>query len=82
MFSLAYCESPKRVITIAPESYTSTNEYMISAVRGHRTDEIWSTPDLRHPAGGWSNEAFHSGFTFDFDDEGVVLEQILAALDT
>lgn len=81
MFSLAYCETSKRVITIAPESYTSSNEHLIGAVRGHRIDEIWSTPDVVHPPGGWSYEAFYGGFTFDFDDEGVVLEQVLADLD-
>lgn len=82
MFSLAYSESPKRVITIAPESYTSSNEYLIAAVRGHRLDEIWSKPDMAHPPGGWSNQAFHAGFAFDFHNEGVVLDKILAELDT
>jgi len=81
MFSLAYCETPTRVISIAPESYTSSNEYLIAAVRGHRTDEIWSKPDVAHPSGGWTFEAFHGGFTFDFADEGVVLGQVLAGLD-
>jgi len=82
LFTLAYCESPKRVITIAPESYTSSNEYLIASVRGHQVDEIWSTPDIPHPVAGWTMAAFHGGFTFDFDNEGVVLEQILTALDT
>ena len=81
LLSLCYCEDPKRVITIAPESYTSNNEYLIATVRGFEMDRVVSTPDIPRPEKGWSWDAFYSGFTFDFEREGRVLDVILRALD-
>jgi capsular polysaccharide biosynthesis protein len=81
LFGLMWCETPKKVIILSPTSFTSSNEYLIAAVRGHRIDQIWSAPDVEQPENGWSQRAYESDFTFDFDNEGIVLERILTELD-
>jgi capsular polysaccharide biosynthesis protein len=81
LFSLMYAETPKDVIILSPTSFTSSNEYLIAAVRGHRIHQIWSEPDIEQPASGWSQKAYESDFAFDFDNEGVTLQGILAELD-
>lgn len=81
LFSLAFCTTPKRVIALGPDAYTARNEFLISAVRGHDLTSVWSRSDVEHPEGSWTFDAFASSFTFDFDDEGRYLEQVLARLD-
>ncbi|MBM9461037.1 glycosyltransferase family 61 protein [Nocardioides sp. zg-536] len=81
LFSLAFTDRPKQVFSLAPDSYTARNEYLIAATRGHRLTSVWSKPDVAHPAGSWTQEAFGSSFTFDFDDEGRFLAERLALLE-
>jgi capsular polysaccharide biosynthesis protein len=81
LFSLAFCPTPKRVLSLGSDSYTARNEFLISAVRGHMLTSIQSRPDVEQPEGTWSTEAFVSGFTFDFEDEGRYLERVLDDLD-
>lgn len=78
LFTLAFCETPKTVLMISPESYTARNEYMFAAVRGHRLRVAWSKPDIEHPPGRWTAEAFGSSFVVDFGREGRFLDQVLA----
>jgi capsular polysaccharide biosynthesis protein len=80
LFTLALTRTPKRVLTIAPSSYTARNEYFIAAVRHHRLTSLWSRPDVAHPVGGWTMEAFSSSFTFDLENEGRVLEDWFATV--
>ncbi|QDP98101.1 glycosyltransferase family 61 protein [Microlunatus elymi] len=80
MFNLLFRTEPATVIIIRPRSYTSVNEYLISSVLGNSVHLIDSVPDLDHPDGGWSYDAFRSGFTFDFDREGRDLDRVLADL--
>lgn len=80
MLNLLYCPTPKRVILVGPESYTSNNEYLIASVLGHEIDQIGSRPDLAHPPGQWSVDAFYSNYSFDFDREGLLLDEVLAGL--
>ena len=81
LVNLQYCETGKRVIVVGPESYTSSNDYLIGSVRGHEIDQVLSPADLRHPPGGWSREAFLSAWGFHFDREGRLLDLVLADLD-
>lgn len=77
LFSLAFCDQPKQVFTIGPDSYTARNEHMIAAVRGHDLVSIWSTADLPHPPGSWTKAAFGSSYTFDLEREGRFLQEQL-----
>ena len=80
LFTLAFCADPTDVIALAPSSYTGRNEYPISSVIGHRLTVVWSSSDIDHPPGGWTREAFMSGFTFDMDREGRYLRAVLDAV--
>lgn len=71
LFTLMFCASPKKVIMVAPESYTATNEYLIGAVRGHTVDVFWSRPD---------SESFRSSYRFDLLREGRSLRNHLRAI--
>jgi capsular polysaccharide biosynthesis protein len=77
MFNMQFCDTPRHAIVLSPTSYPSRNEYMISAVVGHRLDYVWSPPD---PVQARGPEPRYAGFTFDFQDEGVFLEHVLAGL--
>lgn len=80
LFSLALTNTPKQVITIGPWTYTARNEHLIASVRGHDLTSIWCTPDLPHPPGSWTQQAFASGFRVDFEDEGRYLRACLDRL--
>ncbi|WP_019144455.1 glycosyltransferase family 61 protein [Aeromicrobium massiliense] len=82
LFNLAFVPRPTRVFTIGHRSYDARNEYLIAAARGHELTSVWSTPEIAHPANAWSNDAFRSPFTFDFDDEGRFLARELDRLDS
>ena len=78
---MAFCDIPKTVIMILPESYTARNEYLFASVRGHHLRAAWSKPDVPQPAEGWTVEAFTSSFLVDLDREGRYLRQVLETLD-
>lgn len=80
LFTAALCDTPKTLVTVAPTSYTARNEHLIAAARGHRIVSAWSEPDLRHPEGWWTQEAYSSGYTFDLASEGAWLEDQLSRL--
>jgi capsular polysaccharide biosynthesis protein len=86
MFNLMFAADPKPVLLIRSTGYTATNEYMISAVRGHHLETIACRPDVdprgrRHRA--WpadranQSPALRSPFHFDLDGDRRRLEQIL-----
>jgi hypothetical protein len=80
LFSLAFCERPITAILLSTDSYTARNEYLIAAVRGHHLDVISSRPDIPRPGRGWHPESFESPYTFDFEREGPLLDQVLSGL--
>ena len=81
LFTMALCPEPKPLFTIAPWSYTARNEQLISALWGHPVVSVWSRPEVEHPPGRWTIEAFSSAFTVDMDDEGAFLRAELERLD-
>lgn len=79
MFTIALAGAPKHVITVGSESYTASNEHMLAALLGHRLDVVLCRADV--PRGDrFSEESYHSDFTFDPDREGVFLRQVLDGL--
>lgn len=80
MFNLAFSQGPKDAILVSSESYTARNEYMISSVVGHRLRVIWCAADLQQPEGGWSDAAFHSGYSFDTERDSRFLAEIVSRL--
>ena len=79
LFTLAFCETPKRVIMISSEAYRARNEYMIASVLGHQLDVLWCRPDAPR-ADKPAKPGHKTAFTFDFAREGLFLEKTLASL--
>jgi capsular polysaccharide biosynthesis protein len=79
LFTLAFCETPKRVIMISSEAYRARNEYMIASVLGHQLDVLWCRPDAPR-ANKPAKPGHMTAFTFDFAREGLFLEKTLASL--
>ena len=79
MFQIALAGGPKHVVLVGSESYTASNEYLISSVVGHRLDLVLCRPDVPR-TGGFDNASYQSDFTFDHDREGVFLRSVLDEL--
>ncbi len=83
MFQIAFAGGPKHVILVSSESYTASNEYLISSVVGHRLDLVLCRADITKDEGRrFDNTAYQSDFTYDDGREGVFLRQVLAELST
>ena len=82
LFTLALRPDPAQVFTVGHTSYTARNEQLIAAALGHAVVASWSRPDVAHPPGSWTQEAFFSDFTFDLEREGSFLERELQRLDS
>lgn len=67
-------------IVIAPDTYTATNEHLICALFGNPVHYFYGTADIRHPRGRWSVRAFKSDFSFDLDEHGRGLRELLVSL--
>ena len=80
MFQIALAGGPKHVVLIGSESYTASNEYLISSVVGHRLDLVLCRPDVPKTGRRFDNASYQSDFTFDHDREGVFLRAVLAEL--
>jgi capsular polysaccharide biosynthesis protein len=80
MFQIAFAGGPKHVILVGSESYTASNEYLISSVLGHRLDLVLCRPDVPKDGPGFSNASYQSDFTYDADREGRFLRGVLADL--
>ncbi|MBF4770092.1 glycosyltransferase family 61 protein [Nocardioides agariphilus] len=81
MFQIAFAGGPKHVVLVGSESYTASNEYLISSVLGHRLDLVLCRPDVpKRESGGFSVEWYQSDFTYDDAREGVFLREVLAGL--
>lgn len=78
VFQIAFAGAPKHVVLVTTENYPCHNEYMISALLGHRLDIVVCRPDLPRPGPTFTREAFQSSYAFDPDREGPFLAQALA----
>ncbi|CAA9363310.1 MAG: hypothetical protein AVDCRST_MAG36-2825 [uncultured Nocardioidaceae bacterium] len=80
LFNVMFSDRAKHLVAVASETYTPRNEYLISALRGHRLDMSHSRPDEDDPK--YQSKRFMSSFTFDFEREGQWLEdEVLSRLD-
>jgi capsular polysaccharide biosynthesis protein len=75
MFTSMFSGRPKHLILVAPDTYGPSNEYMISAVRGHRLDVAVGRSTSRT-----ATEALRAPFAFDMADEGAWLHAVLDEL--
>ena len=80
MFQIAFAGGPKHVVLVSSESYTASNEYLISSVVGHRLDLVLCRPDVPKTARRFDNRSYQSDFTYDDAREGVFLREVLSSL--
>jgi capsular polysaccharide biosynthesis protein len=78
MFHVALAGGPKHVVVVTSENYPCHNEYLMSALLGHRLDLVVCRPDVPRPGATFSRESFHSDFVFDPEREGAFLAGVLA----
>jgi capsular polysaccharide biosynthesis protein len=75
MFTTMFRDRPQHLILVSPDTYGPSNEYMISAVRGHRLDLA-----IGHSASTEAGDSLEAPFTVDMTDEGAWLRDVLDAL--
>jgi capsular polysaccharide biosynthesis protein len=80
MFQIAFAGGPKHVVLVGSESYTASNEYLVSSVVGHRLDLVLCRPDVPKQGRRFSNASYQSDYTYDDRREGVLLRNVLAGL--
>ena len=78
MFHLGLAGGPKQVVLVASEAYPCHNEYLMSALLGHRLDIVLCRPDVPRVDGAFTRESFHSDFVYDARREGPSLSRFLA----
>ena len=80
MFNLMYAEKLEGVILLNQEAYTARNEHLFTSLTGGEVHYFWSRPDVAHPEGGFSPEAFRADWDFDFERNGADLDAVVARL--
>lgn len=78
VFQIAFAGAPKHVVVVTTENYPCHNEYMMSALLGHRLDLVVCRPDVPRPGSTFTRESFQSDFAFDPAREGPFLDHALA----
>jgi capsular polysaccharide biosynthesis protein len=79
MFNLMFAKSVETVILLSHEAYTARNEHLFTSLTGGDVHYFWSRPDVAHPEGGWTFEAFTAAWEFDFERNGEDLARVIAA---
>jgi capsular polysaccharide biosynthesis protein len=75
MFTTLFSDRPKHLILVSPDTYGPSNEYMISAVRGHRLDVA-----IGHSSSSGGVDPLKAPFTVEMSDEGAWLRDVLDQL--
>ncbi len=81
MFNIVFSRSYRTLILLNHEAYTARNEHLFTAVLGGEVHYFWSTPDVAHPPGGWSEAAYYSSWVFDFERNSKTLNEVIENLD-
>jgi capsular polysaccharide biosynthesis protein len=78
MFNLMFAKSVETVIVLNHQAYTARNEHLFTTLTGGDVHYFWSRPDVDHPEGGWSAQAFAAAWEFDFARNGADLASVVA----
>lgn len=81
LYNILYSKNLSTLIVLAHEAYSARYEHLYTMVLGCTTHYFWSTPDVQHPPGGWSEEAYYSSWEFDFSRNGEALDAVLTGLE-
>jgi hypothetical protein len=80
MFNLVFASRSPAVVVLGHTAYDARNEELITAVRGCDVHYLWSEPDHPQPDTGFDYQAFQSPWTFDEQQHGATLREILRTL--
>ena len=80
LFNMMYAAKLQTLIVLNHEAYTARNEHLFSCLIDIAAHYFWSPSDIPHPPGGWSEEAFYSGWEFDFARNEGPLRRLLRSL--
>jgi len=75
LFTTLFSDRPKHLVVITPDTYGPSNEYMISAVRGHRLDVAVGISQSKV-----GKEALRAPFVVDWATDGRWLTEVLDSL--
>lgn len=77
MFNVVHAHGLQKLVVLNHEAYIARNEHMFCSLIGAEEHYLWSTPDIVSPDGRYSDEAFKSPWTFDFERNREALEKIV-----
>ncbi|WP_345293410.1 glycosyltransferase family 61 protein [Isoptericola chiayiensis] len=77
MFNALFADRLETMIVLTHEAYTARNEALIALPLDVRLHYFWNAPEIAHPVGGWTREAYKSAWTFDLPRHRDELEQVL-----
>jgi capsular polysaccharide biosynthesis protein len=80
LFNLAFCNRLETLIVVNHEAYTARNEHLFALVKGCDLHYFWSDPDIHHPDGRWTEDAFRSPWEFDVGRNRGPLTDLLTGL--
>jgi capsular polysaccharide biosynthesis protein len=80
MFNVLHCRGLKAMLVLTHEAYTARNELLFAAALEADLHYFWSRPDLEHPPGGWSEEAYYCDWEFDLRGNRAELDAVLERL--
>ena len=80
MFNVMFSRGYRAMILLNHEAYTARNEHLFTVLLGGDVHYFWSTPDLPHPDGEWSAEAYYSAWAFDFERNSGPLDEVIRGL--
>jgi capsular polysaccharide biosynthesis protein len=80
LFNIMYCRKLQTLILLSHEAYTARNEHLFTSLSDVTVHYFWSAPDIPHPPDGWLQDAFYSGWEFDFTRNEESLRSLLMSL--
>jgi capsular polysaccharide biosynthesis protein len=80
LFNIMYCRKLQTLILLSHEAYTARNEHLFTSLSDVTVHYFWSAPDIPHPPDGWLQDAFYSGWEFDFARNEGSLRSLLMSL--
>ncbi len=80
LFNVFNSTNLEHLVVLNHESYTARNEHLFAAVLGCAEHYFWSPADIAHPANGWSEKAYYSGWEFDLERNLDDMEGLLRSL--
>lgn len=78
MYDMLFAGNLEKVFVLTHEANTGRNEHLFASLLAEEIQYFWSKPDIDHPAGKFSSEAFNSPWDFDFESNRSALSAALA----